>query len=184
MSEQEKQEGQKTVVAFVSGLLIGGLLVWIFSGSTNEELTPADIVDENSTELVEETGSENGATASETETTPTPEPEAPTLTTGDGRVEIDDQTVGNVVTFDSVTFPIDEGWIAVRSYNEEQLGNILGASRFSKSQGLVPESVQLLTPTVAERTYAIVFFTEDGDRTFNPATDVQIEGVFATFTAQ
>ena len=29
---EEKQEGQKTVVSFIVGLLIGGLLVWAFSG--------------------------------------------------------------------------------------------------------------------------------------------------------
>ena len=33
MSE-EMQEGQKTIVSFIVGLLIGGLLVWAFSGPT------------------------------------------------------------------------------------------------------------------------------------------------------
>ena len=37
MSEQEKQESQKTIVAFAAGLLIGGLLVWVFAGSPKTE---------------------------------------------------------------------------------------------------------------------------------------------------
>jgi hypothetical protein len=37
MSEAEKQEGQKTVVAFITGLLIGGLLVWVFSSSPTSD---------------------------------------------------------------------------------------------------------------------------------------------------
>jgi hypothetical protein len=182
MSEQEKQEGQKTVVAFVAGLLIGGLLVWIFGGSSNDTINPED-TNGTEVELVaeDETNDDNS-----TEGTETPEsvPSTPELITGDGRVEMGPQSAGSVVEFESITFPLDDGWIAVRTYTEGTLGNILGASRFSKSEGLVPTSVQLLAPTVAGRDYAIVFFTEGGDRTFNLATDVQIEGVFSEFTAQ
>ncbi len=172
------------MVAFVAGLLVGGLLVWIFSGSPSDTITPntANTDDQSEEEAADEevdtsddedTDSESGAEAP-----------APQLVTGDGTVELGDQTAGNVVTFDSITFPVDEGWIAIRSYTDEKLGNILGASRFSKSQGLVPDSVQLLAPTVSGRDYAVVFFTENGDRAFNLATDSQIEGVFADFKAK
>jgi hypothetical protein len=181
MSEQEKQEGQKTVVAFVAGLLIGGLLVWIFGGSSTENINPED-TNGTEVELVEdgETNGEDAANDADNTETPT----TPELMTGEGRVEMGPQSAGSVVEFESITFPLDEGWIAVRTYTDGTLGNILGASRFSKSEGLVPTSVQLLAPMVAGRDYAIVFFTEGGDRTFNLATDVQIEGVFAEFTAQ
>ncbi len=177
MSEQEKQEGQKTVVAFVAGLLIGGLLVWIFT-SPEPAVSPEGSNDDAVAEEVVETETETPD--SETEA-PAPVPE---LVTGEGKVTLGEQTAGSVVEFDAVTFPVDEGWVAIRSYNDEQLGNILGASRFSKAQGLVPESVQLLAPTVSGRTYAVVFFTENGDRAFNLANDAQIDGVFSTFTAK
>lgn len=180
MSEQEKQEGQKTVVAFVAGLLIGGLLVWIFGGSaTNEAKT-----DDTKATAVELNADEPVATEETTEEVAVEEQTVPELITGDGKVEMGTQVAGNIVNFDSITFPLDDGWIAVRTYTDGILGNILGASRFSKSEGLVPTSIQLLAPTVAGRNYAIVFFTEAGDNTFNLATDVQIEGVFSEFTAQ
>lgn len=37
----ENEEGGKTVVAFIAGLLIGGLLVWVFSGTE-----PVEIIEE------------------------------------------------------------------------------------------------------------------------------------------
>ena len=42
MSEAEKQESQKTVVAFITGLLIGGLLVWVFSATPEDKKLPVE----------------------------------------------------------------------------------------------------------------------------------------------
>ncbi len=177
MTEQEKQDNKKTVITFVAGLLAGALLVWVFSPNPEEAMAPRDVDQEEMVE--EEDDAEIISEDDEEETVLTPE-----LTLGEGDVVVTNHQAGNTVVFDSVTFPIDEGWITVRTYNEGRLGNILGASRFSRSQGLVPETVSLLTPTVSGNQYAIVFFTEDGDRTFNTATDVQVEGVFGVFTAR
>jgi hypothetical protein len=60
MAEETQQEGQKTLVAFIVGLLIGGLLVWAFSGpsanapdttvadeETNEEVSTDESEDES-----------------------------------------------------------------------------------------------------------------------------------------
>lgn len=180
MSEQEKQEGQKTVVSFVSGLLIGGLLVWAFSGSpkedkmapTDEENTTSEVADENNSESTDEEASdendENGSS----------------MNIGDGSLTVNDQPAGSTVTLDSATFPTPEGWVAVRMYNDGQMGSILGASRFSEEQGLVPTSIDLLAPTVAGREYAVVFFGEDGNRQFNLDGDLLVEGGMTTFTAQ
>lgn len=199
---EETQESKKTVVSFVVGLLIGGLLVWAFSGPAAD--APVTDTEDPATSTEEQMGDEDAATDDEGSTdatnnaqddsatsanddngsgneTPAPTAELPT---GDGAVSVNDQSAGDMVTLESVVFPIDEGWIAVRSYENEQLGNILGAARFSKEQGLVPESVPLLAPTTAGRQYAIVFFTENGDREFSLATDVQVDSIFGTFTAQ
>ncbi len=180
MSEQEKQEGQKTVVSFVSGLLIGGLLVWAFSGSpkedkmepTNEEDTTTEVAGENAGEDAAEGGDEAGTT------------KGGDMMIGNGSLTVNDQPAGSSVTLDSATFPTAEGWVAVRIYTESQVGSILGAARFSEEQGLVPTSVDLLAPTVAGREYAVVFFSEDGNREFNLDGDLAVEGGMTTFKAQ
>lgn len=182
MSEVEKQEGQKTVVAFVAGLLIGGLLVWVFSSAPQTE-APAETGDEANVEA-QVTDSQNEVPDVEVTTEEETLPEASTLEIGDGAIEVADQAAGNSVSLDRATFPVAEGWIAVRSYPNGQLGSILGAARFSEAQNLVPEEVPLLAPTTAGRTYAVVFFSEDGNREFNLSGDSQIDGILTTFTAQ
>lgn len=180
MSDVEKQEGQKTVVAFVAGLLIGGLLVWVFSDKPSSN-TPEITIDETpvsevSNGTIDETldGSVEGISTDK----------GATMEIGDGALEVNDQAAGNSVTLERATFPTTDGWVAVRSYPNGQLGSILGAARYSQSQGLIPEMVPLLAPTSAGRNYAVVFFTEDGDHEFNLANDKQIDGILTTFTAQ
>ncbi len=181
MSDIQKEESQKTIVAFVVGLLIGGLLVWAFSGNQTE--APVEV----SLEEAEEALTDSTTTEEEDESaTPATEANAatPSMEVGEGEVVLSNQPASSRITLDSVTFPIAEGWIGVRDFTNETLGPILGVVRFSQSQGLVPEVIQLQYPTRAGRDYAVVFFTEDGDRQFNLATDVQIDRIFATFTAQ
>lgn len=180
MSEQEKQESQKTVVSFIAGLLIGGLLVWVFGGTPEQAVAPETQEEEGAEEVVLEVTE----VTEETAETAAPEAQVPEMEVGEGAVSVSNQVAGDVVTLEGATFPTEEGWVAVRSYPNGQLGSILGAARYSKTQGLVPSEVYLLAPTSAGRDYAVVFFTEDGDREFNLANDVQIGDVFGTFTAQ
>lgn len=186
MSDNETpQEGQKTVVAFVAGLLIGGLLVWVFSDTP---AAPTDTVEGDTTTEVSDDGTPEPITGDDQSTTvigdDDEEDETPAMEVGEGAIDVDDQPAGSSVTLDSATFPTSDGWIAVRSYPNGQLGSILGAARYSESQGLIPQTVPLLAPTTAGREYAVVFFTEDGDREFNLANDVQIDGFLTTFTAE
>lgn len=192
MEEQQKQEGQKTVVAFVAGLLIGGLLVWVFSGTADapapetgdqeevaDEMTDSENGD-GSDDSADNNSSDTNNTSDNTDTT-TP---APTMEVGDGSVSVSNQPASQSVELESVTFPTDEGWVGVRSYSNDQLGSLLGVVRYSKEQGLVPDAIQLQVSTTPGRSYAIVFYTDNGDREFSLADDVQIDEVFATFTAQ
>jgi hypothetical protein len=174
MAEQ-KEENQKTIVSFVVGLLIGGLLVWAFSGDTDTKPvdTKKDAEKEMGTE--KETGEMEEATDEET---------TPVLPVGDGAASVEDGAAGMSVSLKDVTFPTKEGWVGIRDYSEGKLGLIKGVARFSSEQGLKPTEVILVSPTVAGKEYAVVFYSESGDRKFNLADDVQIDKEFATFTAK
>ena len=103
---------------------------------------------------------------------------------GEGAVVVADQKAANTIALESAIYPVSEGWIGVREYNNDQLGFILGVVRFSESQGLVPNEIILQRSTTAGNRYAIVVFTENGDFMFNLANDVQIDQIFDTFVAQ
>lgn len=180
----EKQDGQKTIVAFVVGLLIGGILVWAFSGPTTDTTNSKTDKKETAEEITEgDRGSDvvDVKIVGEEITITPPEQK---LEVGDGAVVVNDQPASASITLESATYPVSEGWIGVREFNDEQLGFILGVVRFSESQGLVPAEITLQRSTTAGRQYAVVIFTEDGDFDFNLANDVQIDTVFDTFTAK
>jgi len=181
-TEETQQDGSKTLVSFVVGLLIGGMLVWAFSGPTDQ----TNLTDEtNSDEAGEMTPEEGGADEVEAdEDTASNSAAAPTLPVGDGSVVVNDQPASALVALERVTYPIEEGWIGVRDYNNGQLGFIKGVVRFSAAAGVVPENIILQDSTRAGQQYAIVVFSDNGDNAFNPAGDVQIDQIFATFTAQ
>jgi len=124
------------------------------------------------------------ATDEETAETTDEAPAVVTLPVGDGKVNVGDVAAGTSVALTNVTYPVKEGWVGVRSYQDGRLGSILGVVRFSESQGLVPPAIVLQAPMRAGAQYAIVMFTEDGDRQFNLAVDTQIDEIFATFTAK
>jgi len=180
MSEQQKEDNQKTVVSFIVGLLIGGLLVWAFSAGPSDSPT-SDEENEDTTEVtIDETTSET-----DTDETETPDaPVAATLPIGDGKATVNGQVAGRSVTLDSATFPVAEGWVGVRDYVNDQLTGLLGVARFSEAQGLVPTEVILQRPTEVGKQYAIVFYSENGDRSFNLANDAQIGDIAATFSAE
>ncbi len=178
---QTQPESQKTVVSFIFGLLIGGLLVWAFMGDGNHVDHPETSNHEDQATSTDKNPSEtpdNNDTANEVT-------ETPTLTTGEtGVVKLGTIKAGNSVSLGDVTYPIDEGWIGVREYTDGRLGYINGVVRFSKAGNLVPTEIPLVTPVRAGREYAIVMFTEGGDRSFNSASDRQLDTIFTTFKAE
>ncbi len=175
MTDVQKEESQKTVISFVFGLLVGGLLVWAFMGDGKDhDKMPAN-------EEVETTAT---TTANDETTETTSEAVVPNLQVGEGKVTVASGKAGREVTLGETVYPIEEGWIGVREYNDGKLGWINGVIRFSKAGNLVPTTIPLVQPTVAGREYAIVMFTEAGDKTFNSATDKQVDTIFATFTAE
>jgi len=182
MSEKEVNDSQKTVVAFIAGLLVGGLLVWVFSDTPAQapsEMTEDVESGETLDVELEPTTNDDGDGSSDEAAAP----DTPELVVGDAAVTLGDNTTGNLIALESATFPTDEGWIAVRTYRDGQLGNILGASQYSRSAGLTPEFIRLLAPTVAGREYAIVFFSQDSNPDFNLDGDAQLDTELSTFTA-
>lgn len=177
MSEAEKKESQKTVVAFISGLLIGGLLVGMFSSSPEEVVAPENEVVGEVTDITEtdDNSSVDGGLVADVV--------APVVV-GEGSVIVADQAAGSTVTLGAVNLPTAEGWVVVREFNEGVSGNILGAARYSAEENLVPTTVELIRGTMAGSTYQVVFFTNSGDTSFDLGQDVQIEGIATTFDAQ
>lgn len=184
---EEKQEGQKTVVSFVVGLLIGGLLVWAFSGPA-EDAPKKDTVNKANEEKMENKDEAKDSikveVKEEGEAEVVVEPVKATLPVGDGKITVGNQSASASVKLEGATYPVSEGWVGVRDYQNGQLGALLGVVRFSEEQGLVPSAIVLQRSTKAGNDYAIVVYKENGDRQFNLAEDVQVETVFSTFTAQ
>lgn len=197
-ADNEQQSGQKTIVAFIVGLLIGGLVVWMFSGAPAEEVAEngeqeaTEEVSENETddEAVSEDEDEDDTQADTSEntddqgSTPSEQTSADNMVIGEGSVSISDQPASSRITLDAVTFPMSDGWIGVREYTNGNLGALLGVMRFSESEGLIPENIVLQRATTPGNEYAVVFYTAADSNQFNLGVNSQLDGIFATFTAE
>lgn len=175
MSEAEKQESQKTVVAFITGLLIGGLLVWVFSSTPDEKKNPEEKTTD--TEQITKTEDVKGTESVEKVDVKVTE------VTGTGSLTVLDQKAGKVVTLGKTEFPSTKGWVVVRDYMDGTPGNVIGAARYASDEGLVPTVVELVRETVAGSSYQVSFYNDIGDAGFSSAEDTQINGATATFKA-
>lgn len=178
------EENKKTIISFIAGLLVGGLLVFIFSEPATE-MTKQN--DDAPVEVAETSNkdAENKGKEAATDTEPVaPEAPAEVIVSNEGAIAVGDQPAGDTVELDSVEYPAKSGWIGVRDYENGQMSGLLGVARFHTDEGLLPESVQLLRSTEAGKTYAVVFYSDNGDKTFSLATDGQFSGVMETFKAE
>ena len=186
MAEEEKQESQKTVVAFITGLLIGGLLVWVFSSTpdnTGEVIDTTDVEEVVNGDDSNVCGTNTAQSGENCDSTPTPENVAE-VDEGGGEIVVEDQAAGTEVTLRDVTFPATTGWIVVRDLENDEEGLILGAARFDTAAGLAPMDITLIRPTIAGKTYKLEFYTQEGALTFNAGIDKQLGEASATFKAQ
>lgn len=185
MSEQIKftEENKKTVVAFITGLLVGGLLVYIFANPAEKAAVVENSTDNDVEEIEniiddEEVTDVATSVISTTSTSPSIAPR------GDGSIEVSNQEASDVVVLDSVSYPSNSGWVGVRDYENGQLIGLLGVSRWNTEEGLLPKNINLLRSTEAGKTYAVVFFSDNGDKEFSLANDVQFSDISATFIAE
>ncbi len=181
MTEVEKQESQKTVVAFITGLLIGGLLVWIFSSTPEEKVEVKDA--STNTEQVgkSDTNQNTGIKADETKTQPA---ETQKIEIGDGSIKVLEQNAGASVILGAITLPTKSGWVVVRDDINGVPGNVLGAARYNADEGLSPLQVELIRNTEVGKSYQIMFYTQEGNPGFALGEDKPIEGTTATFKAK
>lgn len=185
MPEAEKQEGQKTVVSFITGLLIGGLLVWVFSSSPENGAVTSTKSDDESDVKSTTDASKDTDTKIEAGDDESPVKQTEVKTDGKGSLMVSDQAAGKTVTLSGIEYPTKEGWIVVRDFKNGTLGNILGAARFNTEVGLMPKSVELVRGTVSGGTYQVSFYSQSGDLGFKVANDVPLQGTAAaTFNAK
>lgn len=180
MAEQEKrEESQKTLVAFVVGLLIGGMLVWAFTGPDKDDNDK--MLGDDDTEMASSTDDMDD---DDKDDAMVDDKKMEKLNVGEGDIQINDQAASKAISMKSAEYPLKEGWIGVREYDNDKLGKVLGVNRFSESQGLIPEKIELLHSTTPGHKYAIVIYEEDGDFDFDFAKDKQLETVYDTFMAK
>jgi hypothetical protein len=136
---------------FLPGAAIGALLMWMYTGSIGITM-PAPNPD---------------STANASEQQPTNE-QAP-----QHQLEVRDQPAGHAVIVERVVLT-ETSWVAVRELNEDgSVGNILGAARrdAGEHERVV---VDLLRSTEPDKRYALVIFTDDGDKAFDSKKDTPV----------
>ncbi len=174
-----EEKNQKTVVAFIAGLLIGGLLVWVFSVAPDKkndmgvEVEKKEQSDEKKSDAPEGE-SDKGAVSTEGDKGGASTASPTVVAQGAGSIVVEDQAAGTKVALGAVTMPVENGWIVVHEVRDSALGNILGAARYSTKEGLTPKEVELLRATESGKTYQVMLYSEDGDRQFNKLKDTPI----------
>lgn len=163
------QDYQKSVVVFGAGLLVGGLLVWVFSA-------PATV--EEKKELTKDTNNQQAAVVPVTQG----DVETQSNNSVSGGIVVTSTKAGDVVDINVSLYPAEEGWVAVRDYTDGIFGNVLGATRYSKSEDRYPTQVNLMRATEAGKTYVAVFYSADTE--FDLTKISMVEGVKAEFTVE
>lgn len=187
MDDNKTQDSKKTVVAFVAGLLIGGLLVWIFSASP-EAAAPERVFDEDdkNATFVGDRNNDSNERKEESGGVATTVKES----SGDHfTFTVTNQPAGSVVSLGQAQYPTVEGWIVVHEDVDGELGSALGAARYDTGVGLTPIEVELLRGTESGKTYRVVYYTESGDKMFDLKVDTPMakDGgglIEATFVAE
>lgn len=90
------------------------------------------------------------------------------------RIVVTDQFPGNIVYVSSAELA-DPGFVAIYSDNAGQPGALLGSQYFDK--GINPGKITLSQSTLDGKTYYAVLFKDNGDKTFNPASDTVVKDV-------
>lgn len=143
---------------FLPGVLVGFLLAGVFVGNANWTQPRMPNSESSSDEMKDDASAmmEGNDMMSHAES-----------------VTVTGQPAGYAVIVDHVELSATS-WIAVRELDETGgLANILGASR-RDSGSHERVVVDLLRPTEPDHEYAVVFYADDGDTTFDPTSDTLV----------
>ncbi len=169
------EENKKTIVFFIAGLLIGGLLVFIFGIPSDK---PAN-------ESTDRRNDESVKTIPSSETKEVVDTEATSEEVANEDTEVvETRPVADKAALEDVEFPAASGWVGIRDFENDQLTGLLGVARWSTEENLIPTEVPLLRAMVKGHTYAIVFYKDNGDKRFDLATDAQMDASVVSFVAE
>lgn len=154
---------KQLAVSFVIGLLVGAGAVWVWTANVKKAEAPEkeDAKSAVTTEKTDSVPSTPTGTSKDTSTIP--------VSASAVDLAVNNQTSGNHVNVQSVSFPNGGGWVAIHDVAEGEIKNALGAQYFS--EGSWSGTVSLLRNTVVGNTYAAVLYGDNGDRQFNLETD-------------
>jgi hypothetical protein len=160
---------QKMLATFLVGLLLGAGGTWLWfndseGGSVATDEEGEEVTDENGDALIgtgglggTQTGGVGGAGIT---------------VSGEGSVAVLDQAAGASVLVESASLPV-LGWVAIHEDMNGAPGWILGARRLEAGSATAVE-VPLLRGTTAGGTYYAVIHADNGDRAFDPHTDLPV----------
>jgi hypothetical protein len=172
----------KKTITFIGGLIVGIIIMFSWSKAfpqAQDQDMDSTINDATTTEAVsteqgdvptlndeeDDTIINSAVTASNTNT-----------------IQVGAQQAGTPVRIASVQLDAGEagGWVVVHEVQDGVIGNALGAIR--KDSGLHTDVVvQLLRETVSGGTYAVVLYTDNGDRQFSLTSDTPLTDAEGTF---
>ena len=155
MEPREHEGGQKTVIIATLSFIIGFGLAWLIVG--------------NKASVVSDTVREEDESSEVTETEQTNE--TATVSRNDA-VVVRDQTGGVRISVESVTFN-GLGWVVIHE-DDNGPGRILGAQLYDAGVW-TNTHVDLLRGTEAGQTYYAMLHAENGDRAFDPKTDLPLK---------
>lgn len=164
------------VIGVVVGLVVGFAVGWYWTES--KYASTQDV------ETQQEQNEQNQQTESEDQTE---DESSMNVQASNEAIAVSEQDAGSSVVVDEVTLS-ETGWVAIREMKNDVMGNVLGAKRIQNPGTISRVSVELLRPTVAGETYAVVIYRDDGNANFDLNFDSLVvrgdDPVSATFEAQ
>ena len=156
----------KKGLTFITGFIVGlvSLYIWGQFTTTTQEVIDTDLVDTQ--KQIKEEVPKLTTTTSKQET---PDSES---------ILINKQLAGDVVTVSSVSMSKD-GWVVIHEIKDGVIANALGAARRDAGE-YTDVVVHLLRAMVPGGEYAVVLYTDNGDKEFNMVSDspVVVDGNF------
>lgn len=158
--DQDKKKNMKVFGAFITGFILGVLIMWLIS------VTGATSLDEPEVNNTGEDVKDSAVSDSNTQDIHTGEI---VVSPEDNKIKIADQIAGNRVLFESVSIS-QPGWLVIHENKEGTLGNALGARRYNAGN-YTDGSVLLLRNTEVGNTYSAILYSDNGDKTFSLEDD-------------